>query len=161
MDVYLVQHGEAVSEQQDPERPLSDEGRKAVAKVGKYVAALGSRFMDPPLSEVWHSGKLRAEQTAEILARELAPNVTPVRHDGMKPKDDPAAIGAELRAMRDRPGAVLLVGHLPHLARLAGLLLADQADKAVVEFVNAGVVKLRPAERGWVLAGYLTPACVR
>jgi phosphohistidine phosphatase len=161
MDVYLVQHGEAVSEEQNPQRQLSDEGRKVVMKVGKYVAALGGGFVCPLPSQVWHSGKLRAQQTAEILARELAPNMTPVPHRNMKPKDDPAAIGEELRAMRDQPGAVLLVGHLPHLARLAGLLLAGDADRMVVELVNAGIVKLRPAERGWTLAGYITPGCVR
>jgi phosphohistidine phosphatase len=79
----------------------------------------------------------------------------------MKPKDHPTAIYEELRAARDQPGAVLLMGHLPHLSRLAGLLLADDAEKTVVAFVNAGLVKLQPAEGGWVLAGYITPACVR
>lgn len=161
MDVYLVQHGQAVPEEQDPERPLSDEGRTAATKVARYIAALGSQFIDPPLSQIWHSGKLRAEQTAEVFARALAPNLTPTSHGGMKPNDDPALICEELRIARDRPGAALLVGHLPHLARLAGLLLADDTERTVVEFVNAGVVKLRPAERGWTLAGYITPSCVR
>jgi phosphohistidine phosphatase len=161
MDVYLVQHGEALSEEQDPERPLSEEGRKAVAKVARYVAALSRAFLDPPPSQIWHSGKLRAEQTAEILARALAPNVTPAPHRGMKPKDDPKVICDELTAARDRSGAILLVGHLPHLARLVGLLLAEDVEKKVIDFVNAGVVKLRPAESGWTLAGYITPSCVR
>jgi hypothetical protein len=51
--------------------------------------------------------------------------------------------------------------YLLHLARLAGLLSADDADRTVVEFVNAGILKLRPAERGWTLAGYITPSRVR
>ena len=161
MDVYLVQHGEALSEEQNPERPLSEKGRKVATKVARYVASLGRGFVDPPLSAVWHSGKLRTEQTAQILTRTLAPNVTPAPHRDMKPKDDQTVICEELTAARDQPGAVLLAGHLPHLARLAGLLLADDAEKTVVEFVNAGVLKLRPAERGWTIAAYITPACLR
>lgn len=159
MDVYLVQHAKAVPEEQDPQRPVSDQGRAAAVRMARYLAALGAGFVDPPLSEVWHSGKLRAEQTAQIFARTLAPNVTPEPHASLKPKDDPGPIRDELLERRDRPGAILLVGHLPHLARLAGLLLADDAHKPVVEFVNAGVVKLRPAERGWTLVGCLTPDC--
>ncbi len=44
MDVYLVQHGQAVFEEQDPERPLSDDGRTAVMKVARYIAAPGGRI---------------------------------------------------------------------------------------------------------------------
>jgi phosphohistidine phosphatase len=160
MDVFLMQHGQAVPGEQYPERPLSNEGRAAATKLARYIAALGSGFIDLPLSAVWHSGKLRAEQTAEILARALAPKVTPTAHPGLNPNDAPAIIWEELTAVRDQPGAILLVGHLPHLGRLAALLLADDAEKTVVEFVNAGILKLRPTERGWTLAGYITPACV-
>lgn len=160
MNVYLVQHGQALSEERDPQRRLSDEGRTAAAMVAGHVAALGSRFMDPPLTQIWHSGKLRAEQTADVYARALAPALTPTPRGGMNPQDDPAAVYETLIALRDQPGALLIVGHLPHLARLTGLLLADDAEKAVVGFVNAGIVKVCPTESGWAVAGYITPACV-
>ena len=49
MDVYLVQHGEAVSEEQDPQRPLSEAGSAAVARVASVLAALGPHLIDPPI----------------------------------------------------------------------------------------------------------------
>jgi phosphohistidine phosphatase SixA len=34
MDLYLMQHGQATTETEDPERPLTDAGRAAVQRVG-------------------------------------------------------------------------------------------------------------------------------
>jgi len=42
MDVYLVKHAQAVTEEQDPQRPLSEAGRAAVARVASFLAARGS-----------------------------------------------------------------------------------------------------------------------
>jgi len=161
MDVYLVQHGQALSEEQDPQRPLSEQGRAAATKMADHLAALDTHLIDPPIVEVRHSGKLRAQQTAEIFARALCPHGRPTAREGMSPQDDPHLIYEELAAKRERDGALLLVGHLPHLARLAGLLLTGDAKKTPVRFVNAAVLKICPVEDGWAIEWYLTPACVR
>ena len=63
MRLYLVQHGDALPEQVDPERPLSAEGRRDVEAVARLLASAGTRAV-----RVAHSGKLRAQQTAEVLA---------------------------------------------------------------------------------------------
>lgn len=117
-------------------------------------------FTDPLLSEVWHSGKWRAEQTAEILAQALASNVMPAPHRGMKPKDDPTIIFDEISAARDRRDAFLLAGHLPHLTCLAGLLLTGDAEQSPVRLVNAAVLRLGFRDGAWAVDWYLTPACV-
>lgn len=161
MDVYLVQHGQALSAEQDPQRPLSEEGRAAAAKVAGHLAALGTDLISPPIAEVRHSGKLRAQQTADIFARALSPHVSPTACADMNPNDDPRAIYEELTAGRDRERAVLLAGHLPHLARLAGLLLTGDAEKTPVRLVNAAVLKLGFAQDDWTVNWYVTPACVR
>jgi phosphohistidine phosphatase len=160
MDLYLIQHGQALTEEQDAQRPLSDEGRSAATKVAGHLSELGDEPIKPPISEVRHSGKLRAQQTAEIYARALCPHVTPTAHDGMNPKDDPEAVFEVLHAGRGQPSALMLVGHLPHLARLTGLLLTGDAEKTPVRFVNAGVLKLCSTETGWAINWYITPACV-
>jgi phosphohistidine phosphatase len=72
MRLYLVQHGEAVAEDVDPARPLSATGQSDVTKVARFLAASGLS-----VSQVLHSGKLRAEQTAALLAAALAPATTP------------------------------------------------------------------------------------
>jgi phosphohistidine phosphatase len=160
MDVYLIQHGEAVYEEQDPARPLSEAGRAAVVKVAAYLAARGPRLIDPPIVEVRHSGKLRAQQTADILAQALCPQVRPETVDGLAPNDDPRRIQSELKSRRDESAAVMLVGHLPHLARLAGLLLAGDVGKSPVRFANAAVLRLGFRAGGWAVEWYVTPACV-
>jgi len=160
MDVYLVQHGEALSEEQDPQRPLSNAGRAAVAKVTGYLAALGPHLIDPPIVELRHCGKLRAGETAEILAQSLCPQVRPTAVDGLQPRDDPGAIHAELESQRDKCAALMLVGHLPHLARLTGLLLAGDAGKSPVRFVNAAVLRLDFRGGGWAVDWYVTPTCM-
>ena len=101
----------------------------------------------------------RAQQTAETLAGAACPDVTPTVGEGMNPNDDPHTICDELTAARDRPCGLMLVGHLPHLARLAGLLLTGDADKTPVRFVNAAVLKTAPAQTAWAVAWYVTPLC--
>ena len=98
MDIYLIQHGQALSAEQDPQRPLSEEGRVATARVADHLAALGTRLISPPITQVRHSGKLRAQQTAEIYARALCPDVVPEPVEGMNPKDDPRVANATRRS---------------------------------------------------------------
>jgi phosphohistidine phosphatase len=40
---YLVRHGEARSEEEDPERHLTDRGVEEVKKVGAFLKPLGIR----------------------------------------------------------------------------------------------------------------------
>ena len=68
MDLFLVQHGEARSEVEDPERSLTDRGEETVRKVAAWAARAGLR-----VGQIRHSGKRRAEQTAAILADSLRP----------------------------------------------------------------------------------------
>lgn len=52
----------------------------------------------------------------------------------------------------------MLVGHLPHLAKLAGLLLVGDADRPVVAFENGGLVSLQRDATAWSLFVVLPPA---
>ena len=160
MDVYLVQHGEALSDEQDPQRPLSDAGRAAVEQVARYFAGRGTGVIDPPIGELRHSEKLRARETAEILGGALCPEVSPTAAEGMRPTDGPHRIGAELESRRDARTALMLVGHLPHLARLTGLLLAGDEEKSPIRFVNAAVLRLGFHDRAWAVDWYVTPSCI-
>ena len=62
--VSYVHHGVAVGPEEDPRRPLSTVGLADVARVAAKAAALGAK---PDV--VWHSGKLRAKQTAQEFWR--------------------------------------------------------------------------------------------
>jgi phosphohistidine phosphatase len=153
MKLYLMQHGEARPEQEDPARPLTDRGRADVERVARAAARL-----DLGIAQVIHSGKLRARQTAEIVATCLEPAPALGEMSGLGPNDDPR-IAAEAVAMPS--GHRLLVGHLPHLSRLASLLILGDGDRGVVAFRMAGLVCLAHGEDGWRLAWALTPELVR
>jgi phosphohistidine phosphatase len=150
VDLYLVQHGEATSQDQDPSRPLTDHGRRQVGRVARAVAAAG---IAP--AGIYHSGKLRAEQTARILAEALSPELTPSRMQGLAPMDDPAVAQ---RAIAAFAAPVVLVGHLPHLARLCSLLVTGDPASEVVAFHNGGIVCLaRQGNDRWTLRWIVTP----
>ena len=141
MDLYLMQHGEAVPGEVDPQRPLSEHGRQSVAAVAGRASAAGVR-----IDRVVHSGKLRAEQTARILAEALY--CTDVSaHSGLSPSDDVQAAAASL-VHGDAPSSLAIVGHLPFLDRLAAWLVAGDPDAHVVAFHNGGLVHLVPAKDG-------------
>ena len=148
MRLYLVQHGLALSEERDPARPLSEEGRAAARRSAENASRLGVR-----VAEIRHSTKLRAAQTAEEFERALA---VPRREvPGLAPKDDVDAVARELASSKDD---VMIVGHQPFLGRLAALLLCGDAGLPVVRFQNAGLVRLDRDEDGrWTLTWNLPP----
>jgi phosphohistidine phosphatase len=152
MDLYLVQHGEAKPEADDPARPLTERGRKEVERVARAAARLGHR-----VARIRHSGKLRARQTAEILAAALRPPAGVEEMAGLAPNDDPERT-ARVLAEVEEPW--LLVGHLPHLSRLASLLLAGDPDRPLIAFRMGALVGLGQEGGGWRLRFILTPELV-
>ena len=148
MQLYLVQHGQAKTEEEDPERPLTDQGVDDASGVARRaVDDLGVRP-----ARLLHSGKTRARQTADIWGGLLGAAVEEV--DALAPNDDPTTWQAQVAAEADD---LLLVGHLPHLARLAGLLLTGRADTPVVRFRQGGLVGLERTDGGWVVSVVLPP----
>ena len=149
MNFYLVRHGDAVWETLDPQRPLSRLGQEQVEHVARAAAARQAQ-----VSAIFHSGILRAQQTAEILAAHLRPAGGAQRMSGLAPQDDPAIAKAELEAA---PAPVMLVGHLPHMGRLAGLLINGDAERDAVEFAPATVVCISRESSLWQLVWVLSP----
>jgi phosphohistidine phosphatase len=152
MEIYLVQHGEAKSEAEDPQRPLTDKGREEVTAVAGYVSSLGIK-----VSRIFHSGRLRAKQTAEILAQHLSPALGVEEREGLAPLDDPREAKTLVEGVKE---PTMLVGHLPHLSRLTSLLILDDPDKEVVKFTMGGIICLGKTERGWAIGWVLTPQMV-
>ena len=143
MRAFLVRHGEARREEVDPERHLTDRGAEDVRRIAvQAVHDLGIRPV-----RIVHSGKARARQTAEIWGGLVDADVAEA--DGLAPNDDPSVWAERLGAEGDD---VMVVGHLPHLERLVGLLVTGDADRAVVGFPAGGLVVLERNDDGWVVA---------
>lgn len=150
MHLYLVQHASAKSSEEDANRPLSDEGVSDITRMAEFLARHGS--VNP--YRIMHSGKLRAQQSAEILAHHLGMDHAELVSD-MEPKADPGLWSAHLEAMYED---VMLVGHLPHIGRLASLLLAGNPEQSVALYQPGAVLCLKRKEGTWHVDWMLTPA---
>lgn len=150
MRLYLIQHAKALSKQDDPKRPLSKEGKTELAKICKFIEPL--KF---ETSQIWHSEKLRSQQTAREIARVVKSPTGCVEKDNIGATDDPAPVkDAIISAGKD----LMLVGHLPFLDKLASLLLAGDTEAGVIDFKNAGIVCLQnDEENNWTLDWMLIP----
>lgn len=153
MLLYLVQHAEAKKEEEDPGRGLTDKGFRDIARTAVYAQGLGVRA-----STIYHSGKKRAAQTAKVLADYLKPEKGIVGTDGLAPLDDPGTWSKRIAEVNED---IMLVGHLPYLAKLAGLLLCGDKEKMFVDFRMAGIVCLKRVEGGkWALEWMIVPEMI-
>jgi phosphohistidine phosphatase len=151
MKLYLVQHGEAKPEAEDPQRSLTAQGEEEVRRVVRVAKRL-----DIQASKVYHSGKRRAHQTAEIIANALrlpiesAPDLNPL---------DDVREWAERVSKETKD--LMIVGHLPFLEKLTSILLCDNENARLVVFRYGAIVCLDQKEdRGWAVRWILTPEMV-
>lgn len=145
MKLYLVRHGEPKTESEDPSRPLTEKGFDNIERLARFIAEKKNISVDT----IFHSGKLRAQQTAEVLAKHLNPKNGAEKTGGLMPLDDPS-VWAERLAVMD--GGVMLVGHLPYMSRLASELIAGDSEKTIVEFRTGGTACLERDSTGkWAL----------
>ena len=151
--LYLVRHGEAKSAQVDPDRSLTEWGSQDVARVATFAAAAG---FAP--NEIRHSGKMRAQQTAEIMARHLSLPALPTATSGLSPNDDVHPVADSLA---QKSGSMMLVGHLPFLDRLTSLLVTGKPDLSIVQFEAATLVALSRSGSDWTIACAVQPALIR
>jgi phosphohistidine phosphatase len=139
MRVYLMQHGKPVSKAENPDRPLSEQGRGDVEKVTEFLGKSGVK-----LEVAFHSGKTRARQTAEIVVSQLNPDVKAQERAGLSPLDDVKEIA---RQIKDADKELLVAG--------------DEAV-SVVKFKQGGVVCLEKDEGGdWSVAWMVVPEIIK
>lgn len=148
----MIQHGKAFDEKIDPERSLTPEGISETTAIALHLAKI-----NVSVDVIVHSGKKRALQTAEILAKHLG--VKSVKAiEGLNPNDDPSLIAGRLSELGDR---VMIVGHLPHLSKLASLLITGNPNTQLIKFRYSGVVKLSLTNGQWVIEWYITPELIK
>ena len=145
--LYLLRHGEAKPKDEDPERGLTDAGRSDVTRMAVWAAATGIQ-----IDEIRHSGKLRAQQTAEIFAEHLG--IQAVAAPGLAPKDDVTVIAG---AIEQEQGVVMLAGHLPFLERLAALLITGNSESKVLTLEASALLELTKTDDGWKATCLMQP----
>jgi phosphohistidine phosphatase len=153
MFLYLVQHAEAKREEEDPARDLTEKGRLDIENIAHHLKRLNVQ-----VEQIWHSGKTRAQSTAEVLAKHLQPPAGVSEAPGLAPMDDPGIWAGRIAKMEED---ILLVGHLPHLARLAAILTCGDNQGNVINFQMGGVVRLRRMGASqWAVDWMLVPEII-
>jgi phosphohistidine phosphatase len=143
--LYFAQHGLALSETENPNRPLSEAGISQTKIIATALHRSGT-----PVSSIFHSGKLRALQTAEIFASLI--NISTISViDHLSPNDD-----VTLTAQNFKVNNALYVGHLPHIEKLVSYLVTGNENQSVIKFQNSAVVCLEKNETGYHILWYIT-----
>jgi phosphohistidine phosphatase len=137
MAFYIVQHGQSLTKDLDPEKGLSNHGIETVEKIARVAQDYGVK-----VAQIQHSGKKRARQTAELLAAILEPADGLQEVAGIKPMDDVAAFASRV----DYSANNMVVGHLPFLERLTSFLVIGQQRPIVFKLQNGGILCLDQIE---------------
>jgi len=159
--LYLVRHGiaEVNSTAGDPDRQLTDEGVRKFQQ-----AALGLKRLGVEPDVVLSSPLRRAEETARLLVKTLAPKVAVELFQPLAPGHPPEDVLQALRPYR-RAQQVVMVGHQPDLGELASQLLTGSTTLALLPFRKGGVAAIAlsaipPRETG-TLQWFVTPKQLR
>ena len=153
MKLYLVRHGEAVANDNGGETALSEWGKFEVEKTGTEIA---DRIDN--LDIIFHSNKLRAQQTAKIIQTKLKFNTTvPLNEmEGLKPNDSVEEIAEWASQLQND---IMLVGHLPFMNKLSGLLLKESERNFSLSFGTASIAGFERGESGdWLLLWFFNPS---
>lgn len=153
MTLYLVQHGDALPKDQNPDRPLSDKGRADAKRMGEFLAAVGVT-----VQHVLHSGKTRARESAELLSAGIGGEVAE-SDVGISPNDPTDGLKDFVESSGDD---LMVVGHLPFMGRMVSHLVTGSPDQNTVGFEPGSVVSLDRDENGnWALNWMVRPSLLR
>jgi phosphohistidine phosphatase len=149
MKLYLVRHGEAAATGQGGERPLTEKGRQETERVAEVMGRLGLR-----VRAIEHSGKLRAKETAQIIAKGVESDEGVVEAEGLMPDDD---VGTRVQDLKNATDDTVLVGHLPFISKLASKLLTGDETAGLFRFEPSSVLCLERTEDGdWQVLYFLS-----
>lgn len=149
MALYLVQHGNSLPKQEDPEQGLSLQGRSEVERIAKVAQNYSVQ-----VSIILHSDKKRARQSAQIMADYLQPEKGVQEEKNLGALDD-VSIWAENAQKLEK---AMLVGHLPFMQKLLACLVVKDEQMQILKFQNGGIVCLDQEEdSSWHIKWTLMP----
>lgn len=153
MRLYLVRHGEAKSGFDDPEKGLTDKGIEDVRKIAAFL-----KKMKLQSSLLWHSPKKRAIQTAGIIADIIGKDNKIEVRESLLPEADIEHIKDEIKYSDE--DSIIIVGHLPHLSRLASDLLTGGSGRDIIHLGTGSTVCLQGEGEQWWLEWKMAPYTV-
>jgi phosphohistidine phosphatase len=153
MRLYLVRHAEAKDakeSEKDEARKLTKGGRREAKRLAKHL-----RKLDVRVSMVWHSGLVRAGETARPIAKGVKAKQLRV-HAALRPG---APLRRIVKEIDDAKGELMLVGHEPSLSPMAAKLVVGKESAPLVRLAKPSVLCLERddgATRAWQIVWLLT-----
>ncbi len=138
MLIYLVQHGKAKTKEEDPNRPLTDQGKKEIEKITSLLKKLNIN-----VESIMHSEKLRAKETAIILVKGVNSNKEIQEIPGLLPNDNIIPITTFINQDNNN---LMFVGHLPFMDKLASFLTTENENNNIITFQQGSVVCIEKNE---------------
>lgn len=153
MKLYCIRHGHAEQlPNKNGERPLTRQGIKEINRVAAYLAHQDIRAV-----HVMHSGKLRAQQSAIILAKAMLKDQLVKVCELLRLNHQTAPLIDRIQEWHDD---TLLVGHMPFMSQLVSALILGNDYPDILCFQPATVVCLERFENRWILNWILCPDLV-
>ena len=150
MRVYLVQHGQAMTKEQNPDRPLSEKGRADVDRVASFL-----KRSCLPIPRIIHSPKARARDTALILARVLGlGEMVEEAAEGLSPMDSTESLA---QSIGQSEGDLMAVGHQPFMGRMVARLTSGAEGAGFTGFEPGTVVCLEREGALWNMVWMVRP----
>jgi phosphohistidine phosphatase len=128
MTIILIRHGAYNPKDIDPKEGLSEIGREKINTLLENLIKKGVKY-----DNVYCSPKTRAQQTADLLAKNIEIEET----DLLKPNADPKALYEFIQTLS---GNNLLVGHNPLLSYLSTYFAKSY------QFETAGCLIIKDSE---------------
>lgn len=139
MKLYLIRHGETIAPTLRPERPLSPRGKEQAEALANLLIEKESTIL-----HIFHSGILRAQESADILTASFSHDFEYKMVDNLTPTSPIQYWADEILTYHDD---VALVGHMPYMGSLLEDLTGHYAS-----FPNCGCVCLEQSRDGlWTI----------
>jgi phosphohistidine phosphatase len=150
MRLYLARHAEAAPKQRDEYRGLTPKGARDAQAVAECIKLLGLK-----VDSIWHSGKARSVQTAEILASALHARRSLMPRADINPNSPVRPVAKQIqRACKN----LMIVGHEPFLGELACKLLGHGTAPAMLDLAKASILCLEYRDDcGWQIEWMVNP----
>jgi phosphohistidine phosphatase len=154
MKLYVARHGDYSMEMAQQMDVLTENGINEMTVLANFLSPL-----DIHVSNILHSGKFRAQQSAEILAKGFHCEQAVQLQAGLNPNDDVKAFANEISHWDTD---VLIVSHLPFVGRLISELVTQNENHNLIDFKTGTFVCLEQLEHTrWIINWVLTPELFR
>ncbi|MBM08738.1 MAG: phosphohistidine phosphatase SixA [Magnetovibrio sp.] len=152
MLLYIARHGLAMPKDKHPDCPLSEFGRRDIARIASFLARTR-----PTIKRIIHSGKTRAAQTALIYAEILGPGkVVEEAAESLGPNDPTEPLVNFINSWQED---TMVVSHLPLVSKLLAHLAVGDTYQDLLDFQTGSIVCLKKpnGSNNWVIDWAISP----